>query len=63
MPSVVQLFAERRFAPIGGPPVDVVIGGRKLGPMGLAEVHCGGGFGHNDVAVLMFRPASASASR
>lgn len=63
MPPVVQLFAEGRLAPIGGPPVDVVIGGRKLGPMVLAAVYCGGAFGHNDVAVLVFRPASASASR
>ena len=62
MPAVVQLFAEGRLAPIGGPPVDVMVGGRKLGPMVLAEVHCAGDFGRDDVAVLVFRPANASAS-
>jgi hypothetical protein len=63
MPAVVQLLAEGRLAPIGGPPVDVAVGSRKLGPMVLAEVHCAGNFGCDDVAVLVLRPANASASR
>jgi hypothetical protein len=61
MPTVVQLFAEGRLPPIGGPPVGVMVGGRQLGPMVLTEVRCAGAFGHNDVAVLVFRPANAGA--
>ena len=59
MPSVVQLFAEGRLPPVGGPPVEVTVGVAKLGPMVLSEVRCAGQHGWNDVAVLIFRPASA----
>lgn len=38
MPSAPQLFAEGRLPSIGGAPVEVDIGGRKLGPMVLTEV-------------------------
>ncbi|HSQ63458.1 MAG TPA: hypothetical protein VLM85_09605 [Polyangiaceae bacterium] len=62
MPCVVQLFAEGRLPRIGGPPVDVSVGVRKLGPMVLNEVHCAGELGRNDVAVLVFRPANAGRS-
>ena len=59
MPSVVQLFAEGRLPPVGGPPVEVTVGVAKLGPMVLNEVRCAGQHGWNDVTVLIFRPASA----
>jgi hypothetical protein len=62
MPTVVQLFAEGRLPPIGGPPVDVTIGVKKLGPMVLTAVHCAGDSGRHDVAALMFRPANAVVS-
>jgi hypothetical protein len=63
MPAVVQLFAEGRIRPIGGPPVDVMVYGRKLGPMVLTEVQCAGDLGRDDIAVLVFRSANASAQR
>ena len=62
MPSVVQLFAEGRLPPVGGPPVEVAVGLAKLGPMVLREVRCAGQHGWNDVAVLIFRPASADST-
>ncbi|MBI4817303.1 MAG: hypothetical protein HY791_13655 [Deltaproteobacteria bacterium] len=62
MPSALQLFAEGSLPRIGGDPVEVDIGGRKLGPMVLTEVHCGGEHGRHDIAVLVFRTARAGAS-
>lgn len=62
MPSALQLFAEGRLPRIGGDPVDIVIGGRTLGPMVLAEVRCGGENSGHDVAVLVFRRAHVEAS-
>lgn len=62
MPTVVQLFAEGRLPPIGGPPVDIVVGGRRLGAMVLSEVRCASFLGHHDVVVLVFRPECASAA-
>lgn len=59
MPSAVKLFADGRLTRVGGDPVEVVIGGRKLGPMVLAEVRCGGENYRYDVAVLVFRRAGA----
>jgi hypothetical protein len=62
MPTVVALFAEgAALKPVGGAPVDVRVGGKVLGPMVLREVGCSGRDGHNDVAVLVFRPANAEA--
>jgi len=61
MPSALQLFAEGRLPRISGDPVEVDIGGRKLGPMVLTEVRCGGENYRHDVAVLVFRRASAGA--
>ena len=63
MPTVVQLLADGRLPPIDGPPVDVVIGVRSLGPMVLTEVRCGGQLGRHDVAVLHFRPSLAPPMR
>jgi hypothetical protein len=42
--------------------LEVSIGVEKLGPMVLTEVHCAGELGRGDVAVLIFRPASAELS-
>lgn len=63
MPSALQLFAEGRLPQIGGDLVDVDIGGRKLGPMVLAEVRCGGENYRHDIAVLVFRRAGAAATK
>jgi hypothetical protein len=62
MPSALKLFAEGRLPRIGGEPVEVIVGGRKLGRMVLTEVRCGGENYRYDVAVLVFRPAAAEAS-
>jgi hypothetical protein len=60
LPTVVELFAEGLLMPIGGTPVDVMVGEKQLGAMVLAEVRCTGYGGHSDVAVLVFRRASAA---
>ena len=57
MPAVLQLLAEGRLPPVGGGPVEVLIGGQRLGPMTLAEVRCDGENLQYDVAVLVFSPA------
>lgn len=62
MPSALQLFAEGRLPRVGADPVDVVIGGRKLGPMVLAAVRCDGQYSEYNVAVLVFKPASIAAT-
>lgn len=61
MPAALKLFADGRLARVGGDPVEVAIGGRKLGPMVLTEVRCGGGNYQHDVAMLVFRPATPGA--
>ena len=58
MPTVVVLFAEGVLKPVGGAPVDVMVGGKKVGPVVLREVRCSGYGGHNDVAVLVFDPSN-----
>ena len=58
MPSALQLFAEGCLPRIGGAPVEVVVGGRKLGLMVLSELHCGGENYRHDVAILVFKHAS-----
>lgn len=63
MPSALKLFAEGRLPHVGSSPVEVAIGGRKLGSMVLTEVRCGGEDYRHDIAVLVFRPAGAEASR
>ena len=62
LPTIVALFAEGLLTPIGGPPVAVMVGGKPLGAMVLSEVRCTGYGGHLDVAVLVFRRASAAAT-
>jgi hypothetical protein len=59
MPSALKLFADGRLPRVGGDPVEVVIGGRKLQSMVLTEVSCGGANHQHDIAVLVFRPAGA----
>lgn len=59
MPSALKLFADGRLPCVGGDPVEVAIGGRTLGPMVLTEVSCAGEDYRHDVAVLVFRRASA----
>jgi hypothetical protein len=59
MPSALQLFAEGRLQRVAGDAVEVAIGGRQLGPMVLTEVRCGGENYRHDIAVLVFRRASA----
>lgn len=61
MPTVLQLFAEGRLTPVGGAPVDIMVGGKELGPMVLVELRCADSGGYHDVAVLVLRPANASA--
>jgi len=58
MPAALQLFAEGRLQPVGGPAVDVNVGGRALGPMVLVEVRSAGE--RHDVATLVFRPSTSS---
>ncbi len=59
LPTALQLFAEGRLPPVGGAPVDVVAGGRELGPMVLTAVRLGGEPLRGDMAVLVFAPARA----
>ena len=56
MPTALQLFAEGHLSRVDGPPVDVNVGGRRLGPMVLSSLSCNGG--HHDLATLVFRPAT-----
>ena len=60
MPTIVELFAEGALTPVGGAPADVMVAGKKLGPMVLAEVRCTGGGGHHDIVVLVFRGADVN---
>jgi len=57
MPTAVALFAEGLLQPVGGAPVELMVTGRRLSPMVLAQVHCSDNVGHNDIAVLVFKPA------
>lgn len=63
MPTALQLFAEGRLPHVGGAPVEVMVGGKPLGPMVLCEVRCLSNGGRDDVAELVFRPATASAAQ
>jgi hypothetical protein len=63
MPSALELFAEGRLPPVGRGQVAVVIGGRRLGPMVLAAVQCGGEDLRHDVAILVFKPAPPTAAK
>jgi hypothetical protein len=60
MPTILGLFAEGVLHPVGGQPVEVMVGGKRLGPMVLRKVRCPGGSGHYDVATLVFHPANVA---
>jgi hypothetical protein len=62
MPSALQLFAEGRLPRVGGVPVEIVVAGRKLGPMMLAEVRCSDENYRYNVAILIFKRASTDAT-
>lgn len=59
MPTAVSLFAEGVLQPVGGDPVELVVSGKKLFPMVLAEVRCSDYAGNHDTAILVFKPATA----
>lgn len=63
MPSALKLFAEGRLPRVGGDPVEVAVSGRNLGSMVLTEVRCSGENNRHDIAVLVFRPRTAEASK
>jgi len=56
MPTAVAIFAEGLLQPVGGAPVELMVAGKKHSPMVLAEVRCSDNVGHNDIAVLVFKP-------
>lgn len=60
MPTALQLLADGRLPRIDGEPVDLVVRGRRLPAMVLSEVRCGGEYGRNDIAVLVFKPSPTS---
>lgn len=62
LPTALQLFAEGRLSRVAGEPVDLLICGKSLGPMVLAEVSCGGDAHRYEVAVLVFKPSSGAAA-
>ena len=57
MPTAVAAFAAGLLQPVGGTPVELMVAGKKLSPMVLAEDRCSDNGGHNDVAVLIFKTA------
>jgi hypothetical protein len=59
MPTALQLFAEGRLPRVGGEAIELLVGGRGLGPMVLVELRCGGDNLGFNVAVLVFKPAPA----
>ncbi len=63
MPTALQLFAAGVLKPVGGDPVHVRVGLRDLGLMRLREVRCAQEMGRNEIAVLVFTPVVAAASR
>lgn len=58
-PTVVQLFADRVLAPIGGPPVTVTIDDQELGPCLLEAVEADGTSPFDNSIVLRFRRQAA----
>jgi hypothetical protein len=60
MPTAVALFGQGVLPPVGGGAVGLMVQGTKLDAMVLSEIACDANGGHNDIAVLIFRPASPS---
>ena len=40
-----------------------MVDAKELSAMVLTEVRCGASVGHDDIAVLLFKPAASAASR
>lgn len=58
MPTAVALLAEGVVPPIGGASVALTAQGKKLDAMTLSEIRCDANGGHNDIAILIFKPAT-----
>lgn len=63
MPTAVALLAEGVLPPIGGASVGLTVHGRKVNAMVLSEIRCDANGGHNDIAILVFKPASPAAAQ
>lgn len=62
MPTAVALLGQGVLPPVGGGAVGLMVQGKKLDAMILSEITCDANGGHNDIAVLIFKPASPSAT-
>lgn len=62
MPTAVALLAQGLLPPIGGAAVGLMVQGKTLDAMVLSEIACDANGGHNDIAVLVFKPVSPSAT-
>lgn len=58
MPTAVALLAEGVLPPIGGAAVGLTVQGKKLDAMVLSEIRCDFNGRDNDIAILVFTPAS-----
>ncbi|MCA9555892.1 MAG: hypothetical protein KC933_38045 [Myxococcales bacterium] len=63
MPTAVALFAEGVLPPIGGTAVGLTVQGQTLDAMVLTGLRCDANGGHNDIAILVFKPATAASAR
>lgn len=63
MPTAVALFAEGVLPPIGGGSVALTVQGKELAAMVVSELRCDVNGGHNDIAIIVFKPASPSAAQ
>ncbi len=60
MPTAVALLAEGVLPPVGGASVGLTVQGKKLDAMVLSEIRCDANGGHNDIAILVFKPAASA---
>ena len=63
MPTAVAVLAEGVLPPIGGGSVRLTVQGKKIDAMVLSEIRCDANGGHNDIAILVFKPATAASAR
>lgn len=63
MPTAVALLAHGVLPPVGGTAVELLVQGKKLDAMVLSEIRCDANGGHNDIAILIFKPTSPTATR
>lgn len=61
VPTALALLAEGVLPPIRGAAVALTVQGKKLDAMTLSEIRVASNGGYNDVAVLVFKPASGAA--